>query len=155
MEEHRNLGVAFYKTAMFDEALREFRRVADLRPEDPGASFYLGLIALRQARWAEAVEALRQAAELGGARPALLHNLGFALEQMGRLEEAEAAFADAATRARDDARYMLSWGIAALKLGEHRWPRPGWRGRASCWASGSRRRRGSGRRRWPARAGTT
>ena len=23
------------------------------------------------------------------------------------------------TRARDDARYMLSWGIAALKLGEH------------------------------------
>ena len=31
-EAHRNLGVAFYKAGMFDEALREFRRVSDLRP---------------------------------------------------------------------------------------------------------------------------
>ncbi len=52
VEEHRNLGVAFYKTGMLDEALREFRRVAELRPADASAPFYLGLIALRQARWA-------------------------------------------------------------------------------------------------------
>src|SRR5438132_8265157 len=32
VEEHRNLGVAFYKTGMLDEATREFRRVAELRP---------------------------------------------------------------------------------------------------------------------------
>src|SRR5438309_861933 len=32
VEEHRNLGVAFYKTGMLDEAAREFRRVAELRP---------------------------------------------------------------------------------------------------------------------------
>ena len=32
VEEHRNLGVAFYRTGMLDEALREFRRVAELRP---------------------------------------------------------------------------------------------------------------------------
>src|SRR5579872_6085361 len=37
VDEHRNLGVAFYKTAMFDEAAREFRRVAELRPSDAGA----------------------------------------------------------------------------------------------------------------------
>ena len=34
VEEHRNLGIAFYKAGMLDEALREFRRVADLRPSD-------------------------------------------------------------------------------------------------------------------------
>ena len=32
VEEHRNLGIAFYKTDMLEEGLREFRRVAELRP---------------------------------------------------------------------------------------------------------------------------
>jgi tetratricopeptide (TPR) repeat protein len=118
VDEHRNLGIAFYKTGMLDEAMREFRRVSELRPREPSTAFYQGLIALRQARWSEAVASLRQVADLGGARPAVLHNLGFALEQMGKLDEAETAYADAVTRARDDARYMLSWGIIALKRGD-------------------------------------
>ena len=119
VEEHRNLGIAFYKTGMLDEGQREFRRVADLRPGEGSAPFYLGLIALRQARWAEAEEALRLAAEKGGPRPAALHNLGLALELQGRLDDAEAAYGDAAGRARDDVRILLGWGIAALKRADH------------------------------------
>jgi tetratricopeptide (TPR) repeat protein len=119
VEEHRNLGVAFYKAGMLDEALREFRRVADLRPDDASAPFYLGLIGVRQGRWEEAVAAFRQAAESGRGRPAVLHNLGYALERLGRLDEAEAAYGDAAAGARDDARIMLGWSIVALKRGDH------------------------------------
>jgi tetratricopeptide (TPR) repeat protein len=119
IEEHRNLGVAFYKAAMFDEALREFRRVSDLRATDASAPFFLGLIALRQGRWEEAVDGFRQAIEKGGAKAAALHNLGLALERLGRLEEAEAACADAAGRARDDARIILGWGVVALKRGDY------------------------------------
>ncbi len=115
IEEHRNLGIAFYKAAMLDEAHREFRRVADLRPSEGTAPFYLGLIALRQARWADAVEVLRLAVERGGPRPAALHNLAFALEQLGQLEEAEAAYGEAAGRARDDARILIGWSVTALK----------------------------------------
>jgi tetratricopeptide (TPR) repeat protein len=115
VQEHQNLGIAFYKTGMLDEAQREFRRVADLRPEEPGAHFYLGLITLKQARWLEAVEALQQAVERGGRRAAALHNLAFAYEQLGRLAEAEAAYAEAASKARDDARIMIGWGVTALK----------------------------------------
>src|SRR5205085_952299 len=51
VEEHRNLGVAFYKTGMLDEATREFRRVAELRAGEANAHFYIGLVALKQARW--------------------------------------------------------------------------------------------------------
>src|SRR5438552_625098 len=94
VEEHRNLGVAFYKTGMLDEAAREFRRVAELRPGEANAHFYIGLVALKQARWREAMETLRLAAEKGGGRPAVFHNLGFAYEQMGRLDEAETAYAE-------------------------------------------------------------
>ena len=118
VEEHRNLGVAFYKTGMLDEAYREFRRVADLRPSESAAVFYLGLIALKQARWDEAVTALKEAVEKGGPRPAALHNLGFALERLGKLEEAEAAYGDAAGRGKDDPRILISWGIVALKRGD-------------------------------------
>jgi len=119
IEEHRNLGIAFYKAGMFDEALREFRRVADLRPSEGSAPFFLGLISLRQGHWAEAVEALRTALDKGGPRPAALHALGLALERLGKLEEAEAAFGDAAGRAREDPRIMLGWAVAALKRGEY------------------------------------
>ena len=117
IEEHRNLGLAFYKTAMLDEAAREFRRVLDLRPGDSEAHFYLGLVALRQGRWGDGVDAFRHAAEHGGGQAAVLHNLAVALEQMGRLEEADAAFGEAASRAPQDWRVVLGWGIVALKRG--------------------------------------
>src|SRR3954468_1259928 len=119
VEEHRNLGIAFYKTGMLDEAAREFRRVAELRGTDGNAHFFLGLVALKQARWRDAMEALRHAAEKGGARPAVLHNLGLAYEQLGRLPEAEAAYAEAASRAKTDPRVYLGWGVVALKQGDH------------------------------------
>lgn len=115
VQEHRNLGIAFFKTGMLDEGQREFRRVMDLNPEDGSAPFYLGLIALKQARWLEAVDILQQAAERSGRRAAALHNLAFAFEQLGRLAEAEAAYSEAAGKAREDARIMLGWGVTALK----------------------------------------
>ncbi|PYO83711.1 MAG: hypothetical protein DMD65_04970 [Gemmatimonadetes bacterium] len=118
VEEHRNLGIAFYKTGMLDEAAREFRRVAELRPGEANAHFYMGLVALRQARWREAMEALRLAAEKGGGRPAVFHNLGFAYEQLGRLDEAEAAYGEAAARAKTDPKIYLGWGVVALKRGD-------------------------------------
>src|SRR5713101_7490159 len=118
VEEHRNLGVAFFKTGMLDEAAREFRRVAELRAGDANALFFIGLVALKQARWREAMEALRLAAEKGGSRPAVQHNLGLAYEQLGRLPDAETAYAEAASRARNDARVYLGWGIVALKRGD-------------------------------------
>jgi tetratricopeptide (TPR) repeat protein len=118
VEEHRNLGLAFYKTGMLDEATREFRRVTDLRPGDEQAHFVLGLVALRQGRWGDAVDALRHAAEQGGGRPGILHNLAVALEQMGRLAEADAAFAAAASRSPQDPRVHTGWGIVAVKRGQ-------------------------------------
>ena len=118
VEEHRNLGLAFYKTGMLDEAAREFRRVIELRPSDEQAHFTLGLVALRQQRWSDAVDALRHAAEHTGGRGAVLHNLAVALEQMGRLAEADAAYAAAASAAPTDPRVYQGWGVLAVKRGQ-------------------------------------
>ncbi|HEX7024918.1 MAG TPA: DUF4388 domain-containing protein, partial [Gemmatimonadales bacterium] len=114
IEEHRNLGIAFYRTDMHDEALREFRRVAELRPSEGSAPFYLGLIAARRQEWTEAADYFRQAIDNSGPRPALLFNLGVALQHTGRLDQAETTLAEAAGRAIDDPRMHTGWGILAL-----------------------------------------
>src|SRR3989442_5280908 len=118
VEEHRNLGIAFYKTGMLDEAAREFRRGAEPGATDANAHFFIGLVALKQARWREAIGALRLAAEEAGSRPARLPNLGLAFQQLGRLDDADAAYSEAATRARTDPRVYVGWGVVALKQGD-------------------------------------
>ena len=118
IEEHRNLGVAFYRTGMLDEAAREFRRVCELKPDDPLAHFHVGLVALRQARWKEAERSFGHALERGGNRPAILHNLALTYELTGQLAEAEERYAEAASRAPDDAAVLMSWGVLALKRGD-------------------------------------
>jgi tetratricopeptide (TPR) repeat protein len=119
VEEHRNLGVAFYKTAMYEEATREFRRVVELREDDAQARFYLGLVAMREERWADALHLLREAASLPGARPAVFHNLAYTLERLGQLEEAQGALREALERGgEDDPRIRTSLGVLALKVGD-------------------------------------
>jgi len=118
IEEHRNLGVAFYRTGMLDESEREFRRVRELRPSEGGAPFYLGLIALRSGRDEEGLALLREAADRGGPRAAILHNLAVAHEHLGRLDLADSAFAEAARRAPEDPRILLGWAILALRRDE-------------------------------------
>lgn len=115
IEEHRNLGVAFYRTGMLEEAEREFRRVRELRPSEGGAPFYLGLIALRTGRAEAAVALLREASDRGGPRAAVLHDLAVAHEHLGHLDEADAAFAEAVRRAPTDGRILLGWGVLALR----------------------------------------
>jgi tetratricopeptide (TPR) repeat protein len=113
--EHRNLGIAFYRTGMLDEAEREFRQVRELRPSEGGAPFCLALVALRRERWEEALTLLREASDRGGPRAAILHNLAVAHEHLGRYPEAEAAWSEAARRAPEDSRILLGWAILALR----------------------------------------
>jgi tetratricopeptide (TPR) repeat protein len=116
--EHRNLGVAFYRTGMLDESMREFRRVLELREHDPAARFHVALILLRQGQWSDAAAALAAVAEQPSAAPAVFHNLAIALEQQGRHDEAAAAFDEAVRRGGgDDARIRTGQGALALQRG--------------------------------------
>lgn len=118
VEEHRNLGIAFYRTGMLDEASREFRRVTELRPSDLQARFHLGLAHLRMGRYDSAVADLEQAAHARSATAAVFHNLAFALERLGESAKAREALAEALRRGGDrDPRVHTSMGVLALRDG--------------------------------------
>ncbi|MEP6992851.1 MAG: DUF4388 domain-containing protein [bacterium] len=119
VDEHRNLGIAFYKTGMLDEAMREFRRVLELREHDAEALFYVGLALMRQSKWGDAVAAFRECVTHPGARPAAYHNLAHALERLERYDEARAALDGAIKRGgAKDARIQTSVGVVALRAGK-------------------------------------
>jgi tetratricopeptide (TPR) repeat protein len=104
---------------MFDEALREFRRVLDLHADDGSARFYIGLVLLRQGKWADAAAACQDAANRPGVRPAVLHNLAFALERQGDYSGALRALHEASRRSGGtDARIQTSLGIVSLLAGD-------------------------------------
>src|SRR5262249_47633734 len=118
-DEHRNLGVAFYKTGMLDEAMREFRRVLELETSDATGRFYVGLALARQGQWSESAAALKEAAAQPGARYAVHHDLAYVLERQGRYAEGHAALEEAVRRGgAGDARVQTSLGVVALLAGD-------------------------------------
>lgn len=96
--EHRNLGVAFYRTGMLDEAEREFRRVLELRDGDGVARFHLGLVQARRSAWREAAETFLRAAENPEAPAAVFHNLAFCTARLGDLAQAAGYLAETERR---------------------------------------------------------
>jgi tetratricopeptide (TPR) repeat protein len=118
-EEHRNLGVAFYKTGMLDEALREFRRVVEIRGSDAPARFHVGLVLARQQRWAEAAATFTEAAAQSGAPASVFHNLAYVLERLERFDEARVALEEAIRRgATTDPRVHTSLGVVSFLTGD-------------------------------------
>lgn len=118
-EEHRNLGVAFFKTGMLEESLREFRRVIELRDGDASSRYYIGLVFARQGKWEDAAAALQECATRVGAKPAVFHNLAFVFEQQRRYDEARSALNEAMARGGGkDPRVQTSLGVVCLWTGD-------------------------------------
>jgi tetratricopeptide (TPR) repeat protein len=95
VEERRNLGIAFYRTGLVEDAEREFRRVVELRPTDLVARFNLGLLALRTGRAKEALRRFRLLTEDAGPRHGVFVNMGHALRLVGRTGDALLVLAEA------------------------------------------------------------
>lgn len=120
IDEHRNLGVAFYKTAMYDEASREFRRVVELEPTNVEARFFMGLVALRLADDRGAMQFFRETIDVGGPRAAAFHGIALALERMGLNDDALLASGEAVRLNGKKPAFALSRAILLLKTGDPR-----------------------------------
>ncbi|MGH7501170.1 MAG: DUF4388 domain-containing protein [Longimicrobiales bacterium] len=93
--ERNNLGIAFYRTGMLEDAIREFRRALEVGPSDVVARFHLALISIRLGRHGEAVRELDQLVKETGMCFAYASNLAVALRRSGRTEDALRALDEA------------------------------------------------------------
>jgi tetratricopeptide (TPR) repeat protein len=117
VQEHRNLGIAFYRTGMYEESVREFRRVLELQPADLEARFYLGLVGLRTDDPRRAIRYFKETVEAGARWGAVFSNLALALERLGRLDDALLAADEALRLAPAHPRIALSRAVLLARLG--------------------------------------
>ncbi len=115
LQEHLNLGVAFYRSGMMEDASREFEAALELDPKQGRANFMLGLMAFRSGRLEDALQRFGAMPEGQRESYAVQRNRALTLEHMGRYDEALQAL-EAARRARpDDVDVHLMKGIVHLK----------------------------------------
>jgi len=91
-EIHNNLGNALRDTKQLDEAIVEFQRAVELKPESADIHRNLGTALYDKGRFDEAIAAHRQAIHLKPDYAEAYSNLGIALTDAGQLDEAMAAY---------------------------------------------------------------
>ena len=116
--ERRNLGIAFYRTSMLDDARREFVRVLELNPGDLQARFHLALVSLREGKYKEAVREFKSLLEETGPHFGAFVNLALALRLLGRPQDALLVLNEADNIRPGTSEVALTRGVAFLEAGE-------------------------------------
>jgi tetratricopeptide (TPR) repeat protein len=118
MQERRNLGVAFYRAGMWDDAAREFMRVLELDAADFDARFHLALVSLRAEKYREALRQMKALLEDAGPSFAVFINMAYALRRLGRPSDALLVLSEAEAVKPRMAAVALSRGVAFLEAGD-------------------------------------
>lgn len=117
LRQHLDLGVAFYRSGMLEDATREFNAVLQKDAENGSALHRLGLIAFRSRRFDDALRFFDRVPESPGTRYVVQRNRALTLELLGRFDEALAAL-DRCEQARPgDRAVALARGVLLLQAG--------------------------------------
>ena len=100
LQQHLNVGTAFYRSGMFEDAEREFEQALGIDPKQARANFMMGLIAFRRGRLEESLQHFGSMPP-GSGDYSVHRNTALALELMGRYDDAMREL-DAALVARPD-----------------------------------------------------
>ena len=118
IQRHMDLGLAFDRAGLVEDAAREFRRVVELDPGSETAHRKLAWIALHAGKAEEALEHFNTLPpETQKSYPAL-RNRALALELLGRYEEALQLLDRAEAMRPEEIEVFLQRGITLLKAGQ-------------------------------------
>ena len=116
--ERQNLGVAFYRAGMLDDAAREFNRVLELDSTNLNARFHLSLVSLRAEKYRDAVRQIKALLEEIGPHFGAFINLAYALRRLGRPNDALLVLSEADQIRPHTAVVALQRGVAFLEAGD-------------------------------------
>ena len=117
VQHHLNLGEAFYRSEMMEDAVREYKNVLEAEPNHPRARLRLGVIALKGGHFEEALEHFDAVPDDAERSYGFLRNRALALEKLGRFDEAIECLVDAEAARPGDRDALLNRAIAQLKAG--------------------------------------
>ncbi len=116
--EHINLGYAFLKTGLYEEAEREFRRLQELIPDSAEGYFYLGLLYIYRKEFEKAEEFFKNALKKDPDNTKILNNLLYLYIETEKFESGEKIIKKLEEKGFDDERFLLNKAIFYEKKGE-------------------------------------
>lgn len=118
LSRHLDLGIAFYRAGMYEDATREFDEALAHDPDHAGAHFRRGLIAFREGRFEEALGSFDLMPDEARDCYAVHRNRALILELTGRYDDALAVLDDAEAHRPRDPEIALARGIVRLRKGD-------------------------------------
>ncbi len=89
---HGNIADFLCEQNKLDEAIAEYQKCLQIRPDDPEALNNIGIALGKQNKLDEAIEVYRKCLQIRPGYPEALNNLGIALSEQGKFDEAVECF---------------------------------------------------------------
>lgn len=118
LQQHLNVGIAFYRSGMMEDAAREFEQALQVEPTQARANFMMGLIAFRRGRLEEALNHFGSMPPGAGNNYSVYRNTALTLELLGRYDDALAALDEALVTKPTDPAVHLARAIIHIKRGD-------------------------------------
>jgi tetratricopeptide (TPR) repeat protein len=115
LQQHLNVGVAFYRSGMLEDAERELEQALEIEPKQARANFMMGLIAFRRGRFEQALNHFGSMPPGAGNDYSVYRNTALTLELLGRYDEALSVLDEALVTKPTDPDVHLARGIVHLK----------------------------------------
>jgi Flp pilus assembly protein TadD len=114
---HNDLGDALFRKGRTDEAIPQFQKALEIKPDYAEACNHLGNVLLQQGQTEKAIAQFQKTLEIKPDYAEACNNLGNALLQQGRLNEATAHFQKALEIEPDYVEAHNNLGLALLQQG--------------------------------------
>ncbi len=115
LQQHLNVGIAFYRSGMMEDAARDFRQALEIDPKQARANFMMALIAFRGGRLDEALGHFGSMPPGAGNNYSVHRNTALTLELLGRYDEALGALDAALVSKPTDPDVHLARAIIHIK----------------------------------------
>ena len=115
LQQHLNVGIAFYRSGMMEDAGREFEQALAIEPTQGRANFMMGLIAFRRGRLEESLNHFGSMPPGTGENYSVFRNTALILELLGRYDEALGVLDEAMITRPTDAEVHLARAIIHIK----------------------------------------
>lgn len=113
---HNYLGLIAVRQQQFDEAARQFSRVAELQPDFPDADLNLGIALFQAEEYAKALEPLTRHLKRNPSQAVIRKYLGLTYFQQEQYDQAAKLLQEVRTSDPQDAQVLLALGTSLVRL---------------------------------------